>query len=389
VVFIWMLYRVDTSFSNFVHHVMQIPFYSLTPQHDEVSQQLRAAFEDVLQSNWYVLGKACHTFEEKFAAYHTVPYCVTTGNGLDALYLSLRALGVGPGDEVIVPAHTYVASWLAVSRAGASIVPVDVDQRTWQLEARQVATAITSRTKAVMPVHLYGLMCDMQAMMQLAKQHNLRVIEDSAQATGASCHGKRAGTFGDCGAFSFYPTKNLGALGDGGAVLCSHRELQLRLTALRNYGQHEKYDAVVEGVNSRLDELQAAMLSAKLALVEKWNEQRREIARWYSSALSGVSEIKLPLVNKDVTPSYHLFPISVAQRELLQKHLTANGIHTMIHYPKPPFRQQVYNRFLERADTLPVADGLAKTELSLPIWPGMNEAMVTYIGDQVKAFYQS
>lgn len=380
---------VDASFDNLARHMNTIPFYALAPQHDEIKEKLQAALEGVLQSNWYVLGTACENFEKEFKAYHSVPHCVAVGNGLDALYLSLRALDIGPGDEVIVPAHTYVATWLAVSRAGATIVPVDVDQHTWQMEAGPVAQTITARTRAIMPVHLYGFMCDMQAMARLANSHNLKVVEDNAQGTGATYQGKKAGTFGDCGAFSFYPTKNLGALGDGGAVLCSNNEVRLRIAALRNYGQQERYDATVEGINSRLDEIQAAVLSVKLAQLEKWNERRREIAGWYLSALGGISEVTLPDFQKDVIPSYHIFPVRATERDGLQKHLTAKGIQTMIHYPKPPFRQQVYTQFLKWAESFPVADILANTELSLPIWPGMTHAMVERIGREVKAFYHS
>jgi dTDP-4-amino-4,6-dideoxygalactose transaminase len=252
---------------------MKLPFYSPEPQHATIRKEMETAFHQVLSGNWFVLGKELEAFEKEFAGYHTSRFCIGVGNGFDAIFLSLKALEIGPGDEVIVPAHTYIATWLAISRAGATVVPVDADPKTWLIDCGLIEKSITSKTKAILPVHLYGFPCDMEKIKPIADRHNLKIIEDNAQAAGASVNKKKTGSLGHCSAFSFYPTKNLGALGDGGAVITDDEEVYNRILAYRNYGQKSKYNTELKGVNSRLDEMQAALLRIKLPLLDEWNNK--------------------------------------------------------------------------------------------------------------------
>lgn len=365
----------------------RIPFYNLSPQHDPIRQQLREALDNVLATDWFVLGSALSSFEAEFARYHATNFCVGTGNGLDALYLSLRAAGIGPGDEVIVPAHTYIATWLAVSRTGATPVPADVHESTWLLDPKAVRHSLSAKTKAIIPVHLYGCMCAMEDLMAIAKAHTLTVVEDCAQSAGAKLRNQMAGAFGDAGAFSFYPSKNLGALGDGGAVISQSETLTARIRALRHYGQKQRYDSQEQGVNSRLDEMQAAVLQLKLQHLHWWNEQRRQIAAWYQEELSGIDEIILPQIEAGSEAVYHLFPVRAKQRDALQKFLAGCGIETLIHYPLTPFQQQAYQEMHIASGDFTVAETLASSLLSLPIWPGMTPEMVQRITLNVRKFY--
>ncbi len=348
---------------------MNVPFLELLPAYTELQEDLDAAYRRVMASGWYILGEEVERFEAEFAAYCGVRHCVCVANGLDALTLALLAAGIGPGDEVIVPAMTFIATWLAVSHAGAVPVPVDVRADTYNLDAARIEAALTPRTKAIMPVHLYGQPADMDAILAVARRHRLVVVEDAAQAHGARYRGRRTGTWGDLAGFSFYPGKNLGAFGDGGAVTTGDEALAARLRRLRNYGSDRKYQHEVLGLNSRLDPLQAAFLSVKLKHLDEWNRRRVQIAAAYRERLRGLEGIQLPAVAKDAEPIWHLFPLLAKDRDGLQARLEANGIHTQIHYPIPPHLSGAYAHQGRQAGDFPVAERIAAEELSLPIGP--------------------
>ncbi|SKC77170.1 DegT/DnrJ/EryC1/StrS family aminotransferase [Ohtaekwangia koreensis] len=365
----------------------RIPFLSLDLQHNTVKQEIQAAIQRVYDSNWFILGKEVEAFEKEYAAYNKMSFCVGVGNGLDALTMSLLACGIETGDEVIVPAHTYLATWLAITRTGATIVPVEPDENTFNIDVSRIEAAITARTKAILPVHLYGQACDMTAIMEQAEQHNLFVIEDNAQAQGARWLQNLTGSFGHVNATSFYPTKNLGALGDGGAVTTPNEDKAQFVKQFRNYGLAEKNIAVRSGINSRLDEVQAAVLRIKLKHLDEWNEQRRQIASLYLEQLNGIGDIVLPLSDKEAYHVYHLFVIRTEHRDRLQKHLANAAIETMIHYPIPPHLQQSYSGLHFKKGEFPLTEKIANTSLSLPLWPGMTSADVERIGDEIKVFF--
>jgi dTDP-4-amino-4,6-dideoxygalactose transaminase len=341
----------------------------------------------VYDSHWYVLGDAVKRFEAEYATYNHVRHCIGVANGLDALHLALRALGVGPGDEVIVPSNTYIATWLAASYVGATVVPVEPDPATYNLDPARVEAAITPRTRVLMPVHLYGQACAMGPLMELAAKHNLRVVEDNAQSQGATWAGQFAGSFGDLNGTSFYPGKNLGALGDAGAVTTNDDALARTVQTLRNYGSQRKYYNEVIGVNSRLDELQAAVLSAKLPHLDAWTAQRRQVAAAYDERLRGIGDLTLPAVADGATHVYHLYVVRTARRDALQAHLSAAGIGTLIHYPVPPHLQQAYQSAGYSAGAFPIAEDLAQTCLSLPMWPGMTDAHVDAVVSAIQRFF--
>lgn len=366
---------------------MKVPFLDLKAQAHELRAELEAAFARVLDSGWYILGSEAESFEREFAEYCGVEHCVGVGNGLDALHLILRAYGIGSGDEVIVPSNTYIATWLAVSHCGATPVPVEPDERYYNIDPERIEVAITPRTKAIMPVHLYGHPADMDAIMEIAQRHHLKVIEDAAQAHGAHYKGRRTGSLGHAAGFSFYPGKNLGAFGDGGAVTTNDAELADRVRVLRNYGSRIKYKNEVQGFNSRLDEIQAAFLRVKLKRLDAWNAQRREIANQYLAGLAEVPNLTLPQVMEWAEPVWHLFVIRCADRDDLQKHLAENGIGTMIHYPIPPHRQRAYASGLcIREPSLPVAEQLSINTLSLPIYPQLDPKQVEYVLNCIKSY---
>jgi dTDP-4-amino-4,6-dideoxygalactose transaminase len=348
-----------------------IPFLDFAAIRRELGPALDAAYRRVLEGDWFILGRELERFEAEFAAYCEAQHCVGVGNGLDALYLVLRALEIGPGDEVIVPANTYIATWLAVSYAGARPRPVEPDQRTYNLDPADVERAITSRTRAIMPVHLYGQPADMDPINEIARRHGLKVVEDAAQAHGARYKGRRTGSLGDAAGFSFYPGKNLGALGDGGAVVTNDPEVADRVRELRNYGSRTKYHNEVKGVNSRLDELQAAFLRVKLAVLDDWNARRRAVAARYLVALSAL-EITLPSVPDWAEPIWHLFVVRSSQRDALQRALAEAGVDTVIHYPVPPHFQPAYRELGLGPGSFPVAEAIHREVLSLPIWPQMS-----------------
>lgn len=347
---------------------MSIPFLDLKAPHDEIRVELRKAFERVLDSGWYILGEEVKQFEQEFAAYCGAGHCVGVGNGLEALHLILRAYDIGAGDEVIVPSNTYIATWLAASYAGATPIPVEPDECTYNMDPLRIESVITQHTKAIIAVHLYGQPADMDAINAIAKKHNLKVIEDAAQAHGACYKGRRVGSLGDAAGFSFYPGKNLGAIGDGGAVTTNDPGLAEKVRVLCNYGSRVKYHNEVKGFNSRLDELQAAFLREKLKKLDAWNDRRKAIAEEYLNTLNG-SNVVLPHVPDWADPIWHLFVVRNTQRDQLQQKLSEAGIGTMIHYPIPPHLQQAYASLGYKPDDFPIAEAMANEVLSLPMGP--------------------
>jgi dTDP-4-amino-4,6-dideoxygalactose transaminase len=352
---------------------MTTPFLDLKSPYLELKEELDAAYHRVMVSGWYVLGKEVESFESEFATYCETKHCVGVGNGLDALHLIVRAYGIGPGDEVIVPANTYIATWLAVTHAGATPVPIEPIESTYNIDPSKIESAITSKTKAILIVHLYGQPADMAPIIALAREYGLKIIEDCAQAHGARYKGRRAGALGDAAGFSFYPGKNLGALGDGGAVTTNDSELAERIRGLRNYGSHIKYHNKVVGYNSRLDELQAALLRAKLPKLDEWNYRRKQIATLYLQELSGQQNLILPHVPEWAEPVWHLFVVRHSQRNILQKALNEVGIGTMIHYPIPPHRQPAYAGLKLDETAYPLSELMAKEVISLPMGPHLTE----------------
>lgn len=367
---------------------MQVPFLSFSPQHHPIREEVLAAMARVYDSQWYVLGQSVTDFEAAYAAYNRVEHCIGVANGLDALHLALVALGIGAGDEVIVPSNTYIATWLAVSFVGATPVPIEPDAATYNLNPRLIEAAITPRTKAIMPVHLYGQACEMTAIMDIARRHSLFVIEDNAQAQGAAADGSLTGSFGHANGTSFYPGKNLGALGDAGAITTNDAEVAQRLRTLRNYGSQKKYYNEVIGYNSRLDEMQAAVLSVKLPYLSEWTRQRQQIAARYNQLLAGISQLILPVVAEGSTHVYHLYVVRTLERDALQQHLTTAGIGTLIHYPVPPHQQGAYAALKMPVGQYPIAEELASTSLSLPMWPGMQEEHISEVAQAIHSFFE-
>lgn len=364
---------------------MNVPFVSFKPLEKELDSQLRAAFERVYENSWYIDGNEDKAFETAFAAYCNTDYCVGVGNGLDALMLVLRALEVGTGDEVIVPSNTYIATALAVTYVGATPVFVEPDIRTYNIDPARIEEKITPRTKAIMPVHLYGQPCEMDPIMEIAKKHNLYVIEDCAQAHGATYKGRIIGSFGDAAGFSFYPGKNLGALGDAGATVTSSKELADKVRAMGNYGSDYKYHHIYKGVNSRLDELQAAFLSAKLPLMDKVNENRRATAQRYLDGITN-PDIILPYVHPDTVPVWHLFAVRTQRRDELAQYLADKGIGTNKHYPIAMHLQDCYADLGIAQGELPIAEEISATELSLPMYYGMTAEEIDYVIEAINQF---
>ncbi len=355
---------------------MRVPFHDLQAIHVELKEPLGEAFQRVLNSGRYILGEELEAFESEFAAFSGVQFCVGVGNGLDALSLLLSAYDIGPGDEVIVPSNTFIATWLAVSWCGATPVPVEPYEDTFNINPDLIEAAITGRTAAIIPVHLYGQPSDMDAINAIANKHKLYVIEDAAQAQGARYYGRSIGSLGDAAATSFYPGKNIGAMGDGGAILTNDSQIADKVKRLRNYGSIEKYRHDTAGRNTRLDELQAAFLRVKLMYLTEWNSWRNKLAQIYSRGFAE-TEIIAPFVPDWASPVWHLYVICHAERDRFKQYLDSNGIETIIHYPIPPYRQKCYesNKF----ESFPVADVLAEEVLSLPISPAMKVSEVEYV----------
>ncbi len=355
-----------------------IPFLDVGSAYRELQREIEAAVLLSLRRGWYIGGEDVETFERDFAVFTEVQHCVGVANGMDALHLALLALGVGDGDEVIVPSNTYIATWLAVSKCGAIPVPVEPDVDTYNMAPDRIEAAITPRTKVILPVHLYGQPADINQILAIAQRHHLRVLEDAAQAHGARYRGKRIGGHGDAVAWSFYPGKNLGALGDAGAVTTNDAELAERIQILRNYGSRVKYVNEVKGYNSRLDPVQAAVLSVKLKVLDEWNARREVIAAEYSSALRD-SGLILPGVPEWAKPVWHLYVVQHPNRDILQKALTEAGIGTLIHYPIPPHLQRAYASAGYTQGRFPIAERMAQQVLSLPIGPQLGKSAVNVI----------
>lgn len=364
---------------------MEIPFLDIAAQHAEIRDELDAAWRRVADRGWFILGEEVAAFEREFAAYCEAAHCIGVGNGLDALHLILRGYGIGPDDEVIVPAHTFVATWLAVMFAGAKPVPVEPDDRTFNIDPARIEAAITPRTRAVIAVHMYGQPADMDAVADVGRRHGLKIVEDAAQAHGARYKGRRAGGLGDAAGFSFYPGKNLGALGDGGAVVTNDETLAARIRALRNYGGEVKYRHDVPGFNTRLDELQAAFLRAKLRRLDEWNRRRSDLADLYREHL-GDAGLGLPHVPAWAEPSWHLFVVRTQRRDALQRHLADEGIGTMVHYPLPPHLQGACATIGGPGLYLPLAEAISSEVLSLPMGPTLAQDQVARVATAVSAF---
>jgi len=364
---------------------MKIPFVSFIPLEKELDHELRGAFDRVFTRSWYIEGEEDKAFEQAFAEYCGVKYAVGTGNGLDALMLALKSLGIGEGDEVIVPSNTFIATVLAVTYVGATPVFVEPDISTFNIDPSRIEDKITAKTKAIMPVHLYGQACDMDPVMEIAKKHSLYVVEDCAQAHGATYKGRKIGTFGDVAGFSFYPGKNLGALGDAGAVITNDKEIAEKVRALGNYGSDYKYHHIYKGNNSRLDELQAAFLAAKLPMLDKVNEERRRIAALYSAGIKN-EKVILPVVREDCVPVWHIYAVRCAERDALEKHLADLEIKTNKHYPIPIHLQECYSDLGLGKGCLPIAEEISATELSLPLYYGMTDEQIQYVIDSVNSF---
>jgi dTDP-4-amino-4,6-dideoxygalactose transaminase len=344
-----------------------IPFLDLKAAYLELQLELDEAYKRVMDSGWYLLSNELESFEENFAQYCGTKYCIGVGNGLDALKLILRAYNIGEGDEVIVPSNTFIATWLAVTYVGATVVPVEPDINTYTINPLLIESAITEKTKAIIPVHLYGQPVDMDPINAVAKKYQLKVIEDAAQAHGAVYKNKKVGGIGDAAGFSFYPGKNLGAYGDAGAVTTSDKELADRVRLLRNYGSQKKYLNEFLGINSRLDELQAAMLNIKLKYLDEWNTRRDVLAREYLKLLNSNDQFVLPRILVDTQPVWHLFVIRNKKRDELQKKLSVKGIQSLVHYPIPPHKQQAYQSM--NSFVFPVSEKIHNEVLSLPIGP--------------------
>jgi len=364
---------------------LKVPFLDLKTINSRTKDAFTEALNRVLDSGWLILGEETEAFESEFSTYCESKYCVGVGNGLDALHLILQGYGIGEGDEVIVPSNTYIATWLAVSYAGAKPVPVEPNERTYYINPELIEEAITSQTKAIIAVHLYGQTADMDPINDIASRHGLKVIEDAAQAHGALYKGRKAGSLGDSAGFSFYPGKNLGALGDGGAVTTSDSGLAQKIRILRNYGSEKKYYNQVKGYNSRLDELQAAFLRVKLALLDQDNTERCKVASVYHEGLKGTPQLVLPYVPEWSSPVWHLFTIRAPKRDALKRHLARNGIATVIHYPIPPHLSEAYATEMPTCG-FPLAEDISETILSLPMGPGLDETSINRVCQMIKFF---
>lgn len=367
----------------------QIPFYTLAHQNQQIKNDVESFYKEIHADAWYILGKRVLQFEKEYAAYHSVKHCIGVGNGLDALVLSLQALEIGKGDEVIVPANSFIATMLAVTEVGALPVLAEPDSRTFNITTEEIEKKITSKTKAIIPVHLYGLPCAMDGIISLANKYHLHLIEDNAQAHGATYKNKKTGSFGIVNATSFYPVKPLGAYGDGGAITTCDEILDRKIRLLGNYGSAEKYYYESTGVNSRLDEIQAGVLSIKLKQLESWNDERIELASTYSQLLKNIDGIVLPVTSQDCKHIYHQYVIKTNRRDALKKYLAKLGIETGIHYPVPAHLQKAYNFLNLKKGSLPVTEQLSESILSLPVYNGMQNEDVEYVCEQIKSYFIS
>lgn len=359
-----------------------IPFLDLKATYIELKNEIDEAYQRVMQSGWYLLGNELSQFEAEFAAFCGTQFAVGVGNGLEALELLLRAHEIGPDDEVIVPSNTYIATWLAVTTVGATVVPVEPDLNTYNIDPNKIAAAISNKTKAIIPVHLYGQAADMDSIMACAATYNLVVIEDAAQAHGSTYKGKSTGNLGHSAGFSFYPGKNLGAFGDAGAITTNNADIAERVKTLRNYGSKIKYHNQEKGINSRLDEVQAAILRVKLRYLKAWNNRRDILAQEYNKGLSDIADIVLPKIHSNCDHTWHIYAIRSKNRDWLQKKLKEKGIDTLIHYPIPPHQQPAYSH--EYKLSLPISEQIHREVLSLPIGPHLTMDQVLYVTQCIK-----
>lgn len=357
---------------------MRVPFVSFNNMHNEIKEELKEAFNNVLESQYFIMGKKLDEFEYEFAKYCGSKYCIGVGNGLDAIQLILKAYDIKEGDEVIIPSNTYIATALAVSYVGATPVFVEPSIDSLNINPELIEEKITSKTKAIIAVHLYGRVAEMDKIMEVAKKYNLKVIEDGAQGHGGYQNGKRVGNLGDAAAFSFYPGKNLGALGDGGAIVTNDEEIAIKVKALRNYGSFKKYYNEYKGVNSRLDELQAALLLVKLRKLDEWTEERVRIATKYIKNIKN-PKIQLPKISNNLSHVYHIFPVLAEERDRLMEYLNENGVATLIHYPVPMHLQKAYEELEYKKGDFPLAEKICDMELSIPLYPGIKEEEIEYI----------
>lgn len=364
----------------------EVPFLEMRSQYLELKNELDAAYSRVMESGWYILGGEVEAFEQEFAAYIGAKYCIGIGNGLEALQLILMGYGVGVGDEVIVPANTYIASWLAVSYTSARPVPVEPNPKTYNIDPERIEDAITPRTKAIMPVHLYGQPVEMEKIREIAEQHDLKIVEDAAQAHGGWYRDRMVGALGHAAGFSFYPTKNLGAFGDAGAVVTDDDALADKVRVLRNYGSRKKYYNEAKGHNSRLDPLQAAFLRVKLKYLDEWNQRRAQIANHYLDKLRIIPDLDLPHVPSGVIPAWHVFIVAHPERDRLQEYLKESGIGTLIHYPVPPHLSDAYHELGYRAGDFPITEEMAGTFLSIPMSPHLSMDNADYVIEKIKEF---
>ena len=364
----------------------RIPFLDMKSCYKELKSGLDAAYHRVMDSGEYILGQEVNAFEQEFATYSGARHCIGVGNGLEALHLILRGYGIGEGDEVIVPSNTYIATWLAVSYSGARPVPVEPEARTYNLDPNCVEAAITPKTRAILLVHLYGQPADVDPLMEIAKQYGLKLIEDAAQAQGTCYKSRRSGRLGHAAGFSFYPSKNLGSFGDGGAVMTDDKDLAEQVRILRNYGSKAKYYNEHKGYNSRLDEMQAAFLRVKLSYLDEWNRRRARIAAYYLEHLSDLPFLTVPFVPEWSSPIWHIFPVLHPKRDELQEYLMNRGVDTLIHYPVPPHLSTAYRDLEMPKGTFPIAESLASTELSVPIGPHLPIEDAKYIVSIIRDF---
>ena len=362
----------------------KVPFLELGASYQELRTDLDGAYKRVMDSGWFIMGKECDAFEEEFANYCETKHSIGIANGLEALQLILMAMEIGAGDEVIVPASTFIATWLAVSYAGATPVPVEPDDLLYNIDPARIEAAITSKTKAIMVVHLYGLPVDMDPILAIAKKHHLKVIEDAAQGHGAKYKGARVGGIGDAAGFSFYPAKNLGAFGDGGAITTNDTELASKIRVLRNYGSRVKYFYEEKGMNSRLDELQSAFLRTKLSHLDEWNARRTEFAKGYQKELEGLPGLTLPYEPDWAESCWYVFTIRHQRRDWLQQQLADRGVGTVIYYPLPPHLSQAYAGINSGRQDLPITEDHAKSVLSLPIGPHLSNEDHSYVIQTLK-----
>ena len=367
--------------------INKLPFLNPTKSNEDIRENLINQFESFIDDGFYVMGSQLLDFENNYSIYNRVNHTIGISNGLDALFLCLKSLDINSGDEVIVPSNGYIATVLAIIRVGAKPVFVEPNVKTYNIDPLKIESAITKKTRAIIPIHLYGLCCEMDKINEICKKHNLHIIEDNAQGHGSSFKGKLSGSWGKVNATSFYPSKNLGAYGDAGAITTNDEQIAKKIKSLRNYGSSTRYLNEYIGYNMRLDELQAALLVVKLRYLDKWNRERRKIADIYIENLSSVREVILPFTNKDSTHVYHIFNIRTKNRDELAKHLHKSNIQTLIHYPIPPYLQKATSYLGYKKGDFPIAEDLADTSLSLPIWPGMSYEQVIYVVQEIKKFY--